>query len=50
MEELAPEIRKARELSAGLILSVFNLHDRIEQELPVDKEQPPKVIDIELFR
>ncbi len=46
IKELNPEIHAARELQGALILSVFNLHDHTEQELPLDRDKLPKKVEI----
>ena len=53
VDQINPELKMVIELRkkgtpAGLILSVFNLHDRTEQEMPIDVEHCPKTLEISL--
>lgn len=47
--ELNPEIHRARELGAALILSVYNLHDQTDQEIPLDRDHLPKRVDVNVL-
>jgi hypothetical protein len=44
--ELAPELHEARRRGCPLILSVHNLRDHTDQELTIDHDRPPKVIEL----
>ena len=47
LEEMRPEIEYARKNGSGLILSVFNLHNRHEGESAIDVDHLPKFLRID---
>lgn len=46
LDEVRPELHKAAELRTSVILSVYNLRDRREQEIRIDPTNPPAIIEI----
>lgn len=46
LDEVRPELHKAAELRTSVILSVYNLRDRREQEIRIDPTNPPAIIEL----